>query len=125
MADVSGNTLLMAVAERTREIGVLRALGASRGDVFRLVWLEAIPICAAGAAFGLGAALALSFWMEQWLRRQLPFTPSGQFVHWEWRTAALSVAAAATLGGLAALLPAWRAAWVAPIEAIRRRRAAW
>jgi len=56
------STVLMAVAERTREIGVLRALGATRPMVFRLIWAETAVLCLAGGATGLGAALMGGRW---------------------------------------------------------------
>ena len=47
------NTILMAVTERTREIGVMRAVGASRTDIFRLIWLEAMQVCVVGGMAGV------------------------------------------------------------------------
>src|SRR5207253_11257704 len=54
------NTLLMAVAERRRDIGVLRAVGASRGDIFCLVWLEAIQVRLSGTIAGVGMPFVAS-----------------------------------------------------------------
>ncbi|HTY64106.1 MAG TPA: FtsX-like permease family protein [Acidobacteriota bacterium] len=46
------NTILMSVYERTGEIGVMKALGALRGDVFQLIWLETLIVCVIGAVAG-------------------------------------------------------------------------
>ena len=48
------NTILMSIFERTREIGVMKAIGASNLDIFKLVWLETILVCAAG---GIGGSI--------------------------------------------------------------------
>lgn len=111
--------LLIAVAERTREIGVLRALGASCADVFRLFWLEAVQLSLAGAILGVSLAFCLMHSVETWLRARLPFTPAGVMMSWEWWILAACVAMAGVLGSVAALLPAWRAAQLPPIRAIR------
>lgn len=113
------NTILMAVSERTRAIGVMRALGASRGQIFRLVWLETIQVCVSGAIIGMGIAFAASGMVENWVRSKLPFAPGGALIHWDWRVAAGCLACAVLLGSLAGFLPAWRAARVPPMTAIR------
>ena len=113
------NAVLMAVAERTREIGVMRALGASRLDVFRLIWLETVQTCLAGAALGVGLAFFASRYLEGWVRHQLPFAPTGTLIHWEPGNALACLAFALALGSLAGFLPAWRAASVPPMTAMR------
>lgn len=113
------NTLLMAVSERTREIGVMRAVGASAGDVFRLIWLETVQVCLAGGVAGVLVAMLGARSLETWLRGQLPFTPSGRLVQLEPMVMLACLAGAALLGSVAGLLPAWRAARLSPIEAIR------
>jgi putative ABC transport system permease protein len=115
------NTVLMSVAERTREIGVMRALGASRGDVFRLVWLETLQVCVTGAAGGLLAAFLLAPAVETWARAQLPFVPTDSLIHWHWQVAGLCLVFAVALGTLAGFLPAWRAARLPPMLAMRQR----
>ncbi len=116
------NTILMSVAERTREIGVMRAVGASRGNVFFLTWLETVLLCALGGLAGLLLAGAASSGVEQWLRERLPFAPSGALVHFEPLVMLYCLTAALMLGTLAGLLPAWRAASLSPIEAMRSGR---
>jgi putative ABC transport system permease protein len=114
------NTVLMAVAERTRELGVLRALGASRRDLFGLVWLETLQISLAGGVVGLLLAVASARGVEGWLRGRLPYAPNTTLIHPEWGSMLLCLAAALALGSLSGLLPAWRAARLSPVEAIRR-----
>lgn len=113
------NTILMAVTERTREIGVMRAIGASRGDICRLVWAETVTLCLAGAVVGVVVAAAGSRGVEAWLRARLPFAPSGALVQPEAGVALVCLAGAILLGLAAGTLPAWRAARLSPVEAIR------
>jgi putative ABC transport system permease protein len=115
------NTLLMAVAERTREIGVLRALGASRNQVFRLFWLETVQVCLAGALVGILVAFGLATGVESWLRARLPFSPTEPMIRWQGWVAVWCLACAVGLGSLAGFLPAWRAALLSPVEAMRRQ----
>lgn len=113
------NAVLMSVTERSREIGIMRAIGASRFDVFRLIWLETIQVCLAGAITGVLLAFASSHGVESWLRSRLPFAPTDALIRWDWWIAAACVAGAALLGSFAALLPASRAAELSPVEAMR------
>ncbi len=113
------NALLMAVAERGRDIGVLRAIGASRGDVFRLIWLETIQVSLSGAMTGVGLAFIASRTVETWVRSRLPFAPTGPLIHWQWWIVGTCLVCALALGCVAGFLPAWRAARVPPMVAIR------
>jgi putative ABC transport system permease protein len=113
------NTILMAVAERGREIGVLRAIGASRKDVFQLIWLETIQVCLSGAILGVTIAFFASRSVEAWVRSKLPFAPTDALIHWEGWNVAICLTCAVALGSLAGFLPAWRAARVPPMTAIR------
>jgi putative ABC transport system permease protein len=113
------NAMLMSVSERTREIGLLRAMGASRGDVFRMVWFESLQLSLAGGLAGVLLAFLGSRVVETALRTRLPFAPADALIQWEWWIAAACIVGAAALGGLAALLPASRAVELSPVEAIR------
>jgi putative ABC transport system permease protein len=113
------NAVLMSVTERSREIGIMRAIGASRTHVFGLIWLETIQVCIAGGIAGVLLAFLSSHSVEAWLRSRLPFAPTDALIRWDWWMAGVCVVGAALLGSFAALLPASRAAELSPVEAMR------
>lgn len=121
MAAMTGvsNAILMALSERTREVGVLRAIGASPGDVFRLFWLETLVSCALGAILGMLVATTASQGVEAWLRSQMPFAPTDPLVRMDPLIFATCLVGTLVLGSLAGLMPAWRAARLSPLDAIR------
>jgi putative ABC transport system permease protein len=108
------NTMWMSVLERTREIGVLRAVGWSRRRVLAAVLIEALSVGAAawvvGAALGvlLAKSIVLMPVVAQFLRPRFAVT------HF-----ALAVGAALLLSVIGGALPAWRAARISPAEALR------
>lgn len=116
------NTMVMAVYERTREVGILKALGASRTDIRRLFMIEAGLIGLAGGVIGLvlgwGAGLVLNQGIGWYMKfRDLPIRDAF-FV----MTPTLAVGVtlfAAGIGVLAGLLPAHRAATLDPLIALR------
>jgi ABC-type lipoprotein release transport system permease subunit len=112
------NALLMAVVERAHELGLLRALGASPGDLFRLIQLESLWICGIGGGLGIVIALAAAHRIEAWLRARLPFVPAGEVVSWDWAAVGACLIGTALLGSLAAWLPAWQAARAQPAGAL-------
>jgi len=114
------NTVLMSVLERTPQIGVMKALGAADGDVFRIVLLETLIVCAAGGVLGLGLAAAGTDLLALALRRVLPFAPTGELVSIEASTLGVAAAVVAAMGLLGGLLPAIKAARIEPIQAIRQ-----
>ena len=116
------NTMVMAIYERTREIGILKAMGASRGEIRQMFMMEAGCIGLIGGliglAFGWLAGLALNQLIEIYLKyRDLPMRGSFFVVT---LTLALGVILFATFIGLVAgLLPAQRAAKLDPLQALR------
>lgn len=109
------NTLAMSVIERTREIGVLRALGASRWKVRRTMLDESLLITFAGAITGVGFGAAIGwFWM-----RGLDDVLPGIAFHFPTGTTITVAVAAIVLGTLAAILPARRAAKLDVLDALK------
>lgn len=114
------NTISMTVVERVREVGLLRAAGATRGQVLRLFVVEAALLGAAGTLLGLLVGLAFAAGMAAYVR-SVEGIPSGDPVVFPGAFLATVV-----LGMLvtiaAALEPAWQAGRIQPIEALRARR---
>jgi len=108
------NTMAMSVAERTREIGIKRSIGASRGRIVRELVVESSLIGLTGGVIGLvlGAIVVL---VANEMGR-----PSGTILfHLTFGTAAFAVVFSTVLGALAGLAPAWTAARLDPVEALR------
>lgn len=102
--------MLVAVSERRREIGVRRALGASRGDVLRQFLIEAALVAALGGLAGTVAGVAVAAVVAA--QRALP----GVIV---WDAVGLALLISIGVGLVFGLQPAWKAAQVDPIEALR------
>ena len=103
-------TTSFVVTQQTREIGVRRALGAQRADVFRLVLAQGVRAVAIGAAVGIAGALAMTQLLRQALFDVSPSDPA---------TYALVVVTLAMVAVAAAWIPAWRATRVDPLVALR------
>ena len=108
------NTLAMSVIERTREIGVLRALGASRWQVRSTMLDESLLITIAGSLVGVAAGTLIGFIWVQGLDGILP----GIGFHFPGAIALAVAIAAVVLGVVAAIIPARRAARLKVIAAL-------
>ena len=113
------NTILMSVMERRQEIGILKAMGAKAQDIFKLIWIETVILCAAGGIVGCAMALGTAKLTEVLIRQLLPYTPSGGLVTIDYRLALFTLGVVTLIGLLSGLYPAWRAGSVRPIETIR------
>jgi putative ABC transport system permease protein len=115
------NTLVMAVLERRREIGILKALGASDRDVKRLFFVEAGAMGLAGGAVGVafgGLISAAINWGTAFYLRQREFPPETVSAIPLWLVAAAIVFSVA-VSLIAGMYPAGRAARLDPVQAIR------
>ncbi len=113
------NTILMSVFERTREIGVMKALGASAFDIFKIIWTETVILCFAGGIVGAVVAELAGRIVEMVIRANLPYAPAGRLVIILPSMLGLSLLSACVMGFLAGTYPAFRAARMKPVEAIR------
>ena len=108
------NTMIMAISERVREIGLKKAVGASTLVVMREVVIEATAIGFLGGALGFGLGAGVSLLLNAMTSASQPalflVTPG---------LAALSLVFATALGALAGLIPAYRAARLDPVTALR------
>jgi putative ABC transport system permease protein len=114
------NTILMSVFERTSEIGVMKAIGASRMDIFKIIWVETTLICIFGGVLGSIIALAGGKTIEHVLKQVLPYAPKGHLVVITPQILLISFFGAVIMGLVAGLYPAFRASSMKPIEAIRK-----
>jgi putative ABC transport system permease protein len=107
------NTLALSVVERTREIGLLRAVGTSRRQIGRMIRLESVLIAVHGALLGLGLGLA---WGVAGQRVLTLYGITSLSIPW---TTILAVLAGSALAGLAAaILPATKAARTKVLTAV-------
>lgn len=102
--------MLMSVRERTREIGLRRALGARRGDIQAQFMMESAMLAVAGGTLGVAVGLVASLVASLAGPWELLFS---------WRAAAAGVVCSAVLGIAVGVLPAARAAHLEPITALR------
>jgi len=106
-------TMMSSVVERTKEIGVLRAIGFRRTHIIKILMIEVVVISAAGGMGGWIAGLSAS-------RLALPyFTENGAQIEWRASLAVLAIAAAMLIGIVSSAYPAIRASRLDPSEAVR------
>jgi putative ABC transport system permease protein len=108
------NTMAMSVFERTKEIGILRALGWRRWRVMRLILLEAAGLGFVGGLLGLAGG-----WAALRILASLPGTANIASASVPLTHAAEALSIAVLVGLAAGLLPAWRGARLSPVEALR------
>ncbi|MBI3268875.1 MAG: ABC transporter permease [Planctomycetes bacterium] len=117
------NTMLMSILERTREIGIMKAVGARNRDVRRIFLIEATTIGLVGGALGIfggwfvgvGLNLAVRLWLGT---KGGPKDVSVFQVSWLLGAAAMLFSV--LVSALAGVYPAWRAARLDPVKALRR-----
>jgi putative ABC transport system permease protein len=102
------NIMFVSVAERTREIGIRKAIGAKRRTILLQFLVEAATICLIGGAIGLGIAWPVTLVMQQYMPAALSPTVVG-----------LALLVSLVTGLLSGFVPAWRAARMNPVDALR------
>jgi putative ABC transport system permease protein len=117
------NAMVVTIAERQADIGIMRALGATRGQIVALFTLLAAVLGLAGAVLGIPIGLLLAetaFWQFQEELASMFLNPEVQPQRLDWRNAAWAVAAGVVISLMAALIPALQAANDDPARTTRR-----
>lgn len=103
------NIMLVAVTERTKEIGIRKSLGARQSDILKQFLLESATLSVIGGVIGLIIAKLLGIIVTIYvIKTVIP-----------WYAAVISIGVSGLVGALAGLFPAWKAARLDPIEALR------
>jgi putative ABC transport system permease protein len=104
------NVMLATVTERTREIGIRRALGAKKKHIVQQFLVEAGVLSALGGLVGVGLGVLVPYGIERWFAQQTDIKPEHVL---------LAFGISAAVGIVFGLYPAWRAANMDPVEALR------
>ncbi|HVW79135.1 MAG TPA: ABC transporter permease [Alloacidobacterium sp.] len=111
------NIMLVSVTERTREIGLRKALGATSRSILTQFFLEGLLLTGVSGLIGIGGAALLMFLLQSAIgNTQMGFDPP-RLVPW---SAALAIVSLSVSGIVAGLYPASKAAALEPVEALRR-----
>lgn len=125
--------MMMSILERTSEIGLMKAIGARDSDILMLFLLEAVLIGFLGGVVGVGCAFIMqNFINDAVLNSQLEgasqigFLPinaamieGGELIIIPTELALLAIAIASIVGILSGVFPAWRAAKMSPVDALK------
>ena len=104
------NIMLVSVTERTKEIGIRKAVGARQADILRQFLIEAVTVTAIGGAIGVITGFGLAFLISKLMGFPLLLSIN---------SALLGVGVSSLVGIISGLWPAWRAARLHPIDALR------
>jgi putative ABC transport system permease protein len=104
------NIMLVSVTERTKEIGIRKAVGARQADILRQFLIEAVTVTAIGGAIGVITGFGLAYLISMLMGFPLLLSIN---------SALLGVGVSSLVGIISGLWPAWRAARLHPIDALR------
>ncbi len=109
-------TMITNVMEKTREIGVMKAIGASRRQVLSIFLFQSLLLCILGGIMGVLVSIGISPVLEEQITK---FTGVSFTTEFPPELVIGSVALAAAVGLISGFMPAWRAANIQPVEALR------
>jgi len=111
------NIMLVSVTERTREIGVLKAIGATKRSIIAQFFWEGLLLTGISGVIGIAISAGFMWLLQQALTDKMPGFDPPRLVPW---SAALALGTLVLCGVAAGLYPAMKAAELDPVEALRR-----
>ena len=111
------NIMLVSVTERTREIGVMKAIGATKNSILAQFFWEGLLLTSISGLIGIGVSAGFMGLLQHFLTGKMPGWDPPRLVPW---SAALALSSLVICGVVAGLYPASKAAALDPIEALRR-----
>ena len=111
------NIMLVSVTERTQEIGVLKAIGATRRAILAQFFWEGLLLTGISGLIGIALSAGLMYLLDHFFTGKVPGFDPPRLVPW---SAALAIGSLTLCGIAAGLYPASKAAAMDPIEALRR-----
>jgi putative ABC transport system permease protein len=111
------NIMLVSVTERTREIGILKAIGATKRSIVAQFFWEGLLLTGISGLIGVAVSAGFMWLLQQFLTNKMPGWDPPRLVPW---SAALAVGSLVVCGVAAGLYPASKAAELDPVEALRR-----
>ena len=111
------NIMLVSVTERTREIGVLKAIGATKRSILAQFFWEGLLLTGISGLIGIAISAGFMWLLQQVLTDKMPGCDPPRLVPW---SAALALGSLVLCGVAAGLYPASKAAALDPVEALRR-----
>jgi putative ABC transport system permease protein len=111
------NIMLVSVSERTREIGLMKAIGATKRSILAQFFWEGLLLTGISGLIGIGVSAGLMALLQSLLTGKIPGFDPPRLVPW---SAALALGSLVVCGVVAGLYPASKAAQLDPIEALRR-----
>jgi putative ABC transport system permease protein len=111
------NIMLVSVTERTREIGLLKAIGATKRSILAQFFWEGLLLTGISGLIGIGVSAGFMWLLQHFLTGKMPGWDPPRLVPW---SAALALGALVLSGVIAGIYPASKAAELYPIEALRR-----
>jgi putative ABC transport system permease protein len=109
----------MSVNERTREFGMMKAIGASGLDIGKMVLAETLFITVIGGMIGTAAAIVGSTLIEGFVKGILPYSPSGSLISLSPELVIFALVFSVVLGLICGIYPAFKSSRLTPMEAIR------